>query len=243
MIYGFLKGAYLAPTWSLAIEEQFYILFPWLLSGLLRRLSRHDTTVALIALALLSFAWRLVLVTQGVPTERVYYALDTRVDELLMGCVLAMLCTTQVYAPFKRWMTQHRTLAAAAAVGACCLTAFISNQADIDVPFIYFLGMPLVIVSTWILILYVITIETSWLKRLFEWGPLVYTGKISYGLYLWHWIWTQILYPTLGLAYISPTMAGLGTALSFATATLSYYLLERPIMRLKDRFQGHRQGG
>ena len=80
---------YLAHTWSLTIEEQFYLLWPVVLLWTARRGGVGCTLGLALALALASWSWRIVLTLDGAAVTRLYNGLDTRVDALMWGCVLA----------------------------------------------------------------------------------------------------------------------------------------------------------
>src|SRR5215212_7179064 len=103
-------------TWSLAVEEQFYLLWPPLLLAALRaRMSGRAIALLTLALALLVSLHRSTLWHGGAPVTRTYYGIDTRADALLLGCVAAMALYWDLTAPISRGV------AAAAAAGLALL--------------------------------------------------------------------------------------------------------------------------
>lgn len=86
-------GGALGHTWTLAVEEQFYLVWPILLIVMLRYLSLRATTVVTTLLALVAVAERLIMVAAGVGLNRLYNGPDTRADQLLVGCALALVFT------------------------------------------------------------------------------------------------------------------------------------------------------
>ncbi len=227
---------YLQHTWSLAIEEQFYIIFPLLLTTLLRLFSQKRVILIIAGLSLFSWLWRVVLTSQGATMARVNFGLDTRLDGLLMGCVLALVLASTAYRPLKQVMRRVRYFASFLALGACCTILYCAITANEAHALTYEIMLSLVSSSTCFLILYVVTIESSPIKSILEFKPLVLIGKISYGFYLLHWVFFNILVYFFRVSTITPGVAAAGTAIAFAASLLSYQLIERPVLRLKSRF-------
>jgi peptidoglycan/LPS O-acetylase OafA/YrhL len=88
----FVDGApqYLGHTWSTAIEEQFYLLWPALLLLTLRATNKNFCTLATLSLLAVVFVWRHTLLADGASFDRIYNGSDTRCDGLLLGCILGL---------------------------------------------------------------------------------------------------------------------------------------------------------
>jgi peptidoglycan/LPS O-acetylase OafA/YrhL len=92
---------------------------------------------------------------------------------------------------------------------------------------------------TVILIVYLVQVRHSFFTRLFEFSGLVMLGRISYGLYLWHWIIFTILQDRL--RFSGAQLAVVGVPLAVGISLLSYRLVEQPMLRLKSRFKAAEQ--
>ncbi|MBK9178122.1 MAG: acyltransferase [Acidimicrobiales bacterium] len=220
-------------TWSLAIEEQFYLVWPLTLLVLLggRRTPRAVLvfcTVALVGAPLLRFA-----LLDGPGTyARVYNGLDTRADALLAGCLVATLYTLRLLPGPRALRPWLQVLGGAAAVAL--LVLFRYSARDL---FLYRWGLTLATVSAAVLIAALAAAPGGLLARPLRLRPVVWVGRISYGLYLWHWpVFVIANQGRLGWG-LWPTTA-LRVALTFAFATASFYLWERPFLRLKSRLGG-----
>lgn len=223
----------LGHTWSLAMEEQFYLFWPMLLLGLLRLGAGPRQLVgAILLLALASWGWRLLLAWHGAGADRLYNGLDTRLDALMVGCALGaaqgygLLAT--LYRPFAG------RLLGLAAVPAIIYLVVIANHAHywIDMRLYYWM-LALVELSAACLVLNVLCHRGGWVDCLLSLRPLAWLGSISYGLYLWHFP----IYVFMRNAGASPwRVLLLGSLATLLLACLSYYLLERPFLRLKRRY-------
>lgn len=212
-------------TWSLAIEEQFYLLFPLILVGLLRltrgRRARVGAILALGALAsALLMAW---LFDPATDPSRVYYGTDTRAQELLIGAVLAL-------ALLKMRPLEGRPRVAAAAAGVVALGGVVAaflllNDQDAA---LYRGGFALFCVLVAVLVFSVEMVTKGPAARLLSVWPVAWVGLISYGLYLWHWpVYIALTPDRTGLDGTWLLLVRMGVTLLIATA--SFYLVERPI--------------
>ncbi|MEY2475045.1 MAG: hypothetical protein QOG87_360 [Actinomycetota bacterium] len=236
----------LAHTWSLSIEEQFYLLWPLVLLLLLRRRVRPAITIA-VALGgvLASAAARYLLLHQEpVHLQRVFNGLDTRGGALMTGCVLGLLVGWRLL-PTGRWFRQ--AAAVGGAVGLLALLwAMLGPRYDGAARILhpgrfYEEGLPLVAVATGLIILSVVVAHDGLLARVLALAPLVWIGRVSYGLYLWHYPIDRIIHPdahTFGLSGAGLQLLRLAATL--AVVTLSFYLAERPVLRYKSRFEFRR---
>lgn len=218
-------------AWSLSSEEQFYILWPALLI-LSLKFTRSKLTLgsAIALLAALSWAARILLAASGASHARLDYALDTRADALLAGCLLAVLISGELSGRAKlfleKWLGPAALLAAAALAGAALLFSPKSM-------YLYYWGYAAVAFLASVIILDIIISKRSLIRKLLSWRPLVGIGVISYGLYLWH-VPVYALVSRTGLT--GPGGFAAGTCLTFLAAYLSFVLLERPCLRLKKRY-------
>ncbi len=214
--------------WSLAIEEQFYLIYPLFAAGalILVRGSRALYASLLGALALGSTTVMWLLFTPGADSARVYYGTDTRAAELLIGALLATLIVGR-----NRFTSKlaNFTIATAGTLALAALTAawlFV----DLRDTFLYRGGLPIHAVLVAIVIF--AATRTGPVTTILSLRPLRALGLISYGAYLYHWpIFLWLSPERTGLAE-APLFA-LRIAITISLATLSYYFLELPIRRGK----------
>ena len=214
--------------WSLAIEEQFYLVWPLLVAGVLRwrRGSIRSLTVVTGALLTASAVWMIVLYEPGVDPTRVYYGTDTRAQSLLMGALLALLLT-RLRTPLGPNAT--RALHGGALVAAVSL-GWIWVHTSEEAGWLYRGGFTLCALLVAIVIASVTRSMPGLLGALLSVRPLRWVGEVSYGLYLWHWpLYVFISEQRTGLDGAPLLTARL--AATFAVATASFYLVERPIRR------------
>jgi len=234
-------------TWSLAIEEQFYVVWPAVICTLLwwRRRSGDDRpsqarSVFAFALALgvASAAWMMVRIVPGEDPSRVYFGTDTRAASILFGAALAGWLSWQgtTSGLVRRWIVE------AAAIVSLLWLAFAWATVDGQSTFLYRGGFLLSAVAVVVVIASCVHPTAGPVARLLSFAPLRWLGLISYGLYLWHWpvfVVLQIERQRLGLSEWSLFAAQLSVSLAFAVA--SFFVLERPIRR--DGFAAWGQTG
>jgi peptidoglycan/LPS O-acetylase OafA/YrhL len=222
----------LGHTWSLAVEEQFYLVWPWVILTLARRQWSSSSLVAILlggglALTLERFG----LATLGVSANRLYVGSDTRADALLYGAAAAVTFRAQLM-PKVFWMP------GVLAVGFLALLAHLGlGWAAVEKSTAWAaLATPTMVAMFTAALLLGLTTGSTRISGL-AWGPLRYLGQISYGLYLWHYLlFTLITTANLGLPRWADLVLRLGLTLTVAAA--SYRYLEQPFLRLKGRFAG-----
>lgn len=223
----------LGHTWSLSIEEQFYIIWPVLLLIVLRLFkTRHSVVMFAIAVAIVSWVFRIYLHANGATVERLYYGLDTRVDALMVGCALGVALASGHLTSGSRKEALSRVLVVIAPVSVACLLVF-STVADHHAPYMYQYGFFSIELLTAILIMDVLLNDNSMIRRLLGMKWLVWIGTLSYGLYLWHYPIYKLMF-VFGFRGVAVVIAGSLT--TFALTVFSYYLIEKPILKLKKRF-------
>jgi len=220
----------LSHVWTLAVEEHFYLLWPLLFLGLSRLRMRTAALVA-VGLAATSTLLRLALFAAGASPDRLQMGTDTRLDGLLLGCAAALLLA-------------HRRPRVGLPVAGAALAALATLV--VVQPYHSFMltaGYVVIPVAALLVIVHVVGPTTegsgghasgSPLTAILGWRPLAALGKISYGLYLWHLPVYAVLLPHL-LGLPLAARSGVVAAASIAAATLSYFFVERPFLRLKDR--------
>ena len=215
----------LGHTWSLSLEEQFYLLWPPCLALLGKRRSMY-IALGLILISPASRAVTYLLMPAWRETE--WTMLHTRLDTIMFGCALALLWREE---RFTRWLDNllHPALFTLSVlyivILAPCLSARFQARYDWTV------GYTLQGALISILLLYVVKKPASLPGRILNLRLIRHVGVISYGLYLWQQLFTgprTFLFP-LNLVAI------------FACAELSYFLVERPAFRLRDMI-GERLG-
>jgi peptidoglycan/LPS O-acetylase OafA/YrhL/lysophospholipase L1-like esterase len=240
-------------TWSLSIEEQFYLLWPLLLGGVLLRTSAgrarpqpaplRRALVVTLATAAASAALMAALYHPGDDPSRVYYGTDTRASALLLGAVLAIGLTlradrlrlvragaaaTGTGDPPRITAYRQAVLPEVLGWAGAGALAVLWTRASGDSPGLYRGGMLLGELGAALAIAAVVLHPRALLARVLSWGPLRRLGMVSYGVYLWHG-------PVLG--FVTAARTGLhGSALlavrlagTLLVAVVSFVLVERPL--------------
>ena len=216
----------LAHTWSLSVEEQFYTLWPVLLALLLAlRVRRRWVLGGVLAGIVVPAALRIAL-WHGRASIALYFRTDTRADALCCGALVAL-------AVYSGWRVRGLWPRWAAAAAVTVLVWHATKGRLLEHAYIFRAGFSLVALASAVLVATVVCTPPRPLRWVLEFGPLRWFGRISYGLYLWHWP----IFCRIGLDLdVGPWLKVLfQLSAALAAATVSYYGLERPFLRLKDR--------
>lgn len=212
--FAFLKHLPLpiGPTWSLSVEEKFYLLWPLLLPVLLR--ARRPVAWLLGGFVAVT-AWRcFVTATWGWP--QAYFSFDTRMSGILLGAIAA-LTRIRISLP---------TLAIACVVLALNIAAPIPPEFNMNAD-----TMPRIILaelSAFVLIAYAAEHGDN---RFLASGPLVYIGRLSYGIFLWHGL---VVFTLRGQQPVW-LVAGAALLFSFAMAAICLHCIDLPLRRWRER--------
>jgi peptidoglycan/LPS O-acetylase OafA/YrhL len=215
-------------TWSLAIEEQFYLVWPLVVLGLMKlwRSTRVLLTVTVIGVVA-SATEMALLFHPGVDPSRLYYGTDTRAQDILVGAVvgLVLLHRRPSEAPGVR-----RTWSW---IGAIAMAGFAWEWLTVtgSSTWLYRGGFLLCDMAVGVVILAVTLAPRSLPARGLSVRPMTYLGRISYGLYLWHWpVFLVVDNARTGL--IGWELFALRFAITFVIAVASWYLVEQPVRRM-----------
>lgn len=214
--------------WSLAVEEQFYLVWPLLLIGMIRliRPTRGKLALLTLAVAAVSFAAMALIYESGSDPSRVYYGTDTRAFGLLIGAALAIIWPSSRLTT----MLSKQSSIKLDMVGVCGLMVIfymIFKTDDYDES-LYRGGMVVLSVAS-ALIIAAVASPYSAVGKLLSWKPLQWIGLRSYGLYLWHYPVIILSNPANPNAQPGFMLQLVQLALSIGLAALSYKYLEVPI--------------
>ena len=211
--FNFATADVVGHTWSLATEEQFYLLWPAALLLIARRHPARWVGAMIVAM----FAGRILLWLSGAPLNHLQYSPDARPIGLVVGCLLALM-------PARRWLRLPSATPFALLGLLVCFSAARGGG----------LGWPTILAP---LIASVATAgiimaaqQGANVARLLSLPPAVFIGRVSYGLYLYS---APICF--LGAAKGINPLILIGA--SVAVAALSYEFVEKPFFRFKDRFE------
>jgi peptidoglycan/LPS O-acetylase OafA/YrhL len=193
--------------WSLSIEEQFYLLWPFVL----KRWQRGKTVILLGVLIATPIFWACLYAFRA--NNGLLGSLPAYADQLAIGCLLAILAPR--LPRIKAWQALLMLLA------TIFIPWFPATSARLTL-FMLFVLRPLLNICIAGLVLHVIQVP----YRALNWAPVAWLGKISYSLYLWQQLFCSNASLHMGYLLVLPALA---------CACLSYYCVERPMLRLRDK--------
>lgn len=214
----------LSHCWSLAVEEQFYFLWPPLLVWLVAR-RRHPVLPVLSALAVASLTARVILWRTGAGYSRVAFGGDTRAPALLLGCMVAVLLPRGTLSRLP-WRV----------LGPCGLIILLATSLAPDRVASLATALTIGTLAATAIVAAVVTQHPdAALPRLLSFRPLRAVGRVSYGLYLWNWTVVYLVHlywPHMRTVIRGPLELVLFSTLTFA----SWRYVEQPFLRRKARF-------
>ncbi len=219
----------LAHAWSLAVEEQFYLIWPIAFLALWRRGLR----TALITLGVvigIVVLWRSYLyLGVGVPASYVYNAFDTRADALALGCLVGLSFQTQIFRNIQAYLSRS------AALPLLTLAALYVSRQRIGSDYHYSIGFTVdaMLLAVFIVQLLALSSHPAW--KWLNAKPVRYLGLISYPCYLYHAWGMAVGERVVGAGpEWAVFIAGYVATILFATG--SYYIIEKPFLALKSRW-------
>jgi peptidoglycan/LPS O-acetylase OafA/YrhL len=222
----------LGVVWSLAVEEQFYLVFPLLHAAAQKwGVPRARQAWILAAVCAAVLVWRCILViTLHADSERIFYATDARIDSILFGCILALWRNPALDgAPRSPILVRYLYLHLALAVMLLC--AYSHDSAFTDTGCFSLEGLGLMVVFT-----SAVQFHRAPPFRALGFRPLVYVGTLSHSLYLVHDVVLRGIYGRYPHSHSWPrALAGLGASLLIAW--ILFELVEKPCAKLRRRLQ------
>ncbi|MFJ3894960.1 acyltransferase family protein [Streptomyces sp. NPDC090083] len=221
----------LSHTWSLGVEEQFYLAWPLLLLLLLRRASARAVLVWVGVLCVVPVLWRTMLWDPSA-AHRIYNGPDTRADQLLVGALLALVLARlraddPRLAALRRWA--GRLCWPALAVLGLIVWQVPITEVSAWNPVWYTVGFLVAAVLTACVVAALDLCPGSWPTRLLSLSAPVWIGRnLSYGMYLWHYPVIRLLHD---VGVVGDALLPLGLVVTLAAALASYALVERPLLR------------
>lgn len=218
----------IAHAWSLGVEQQFYLLWPLLL-GLVIHRGPKITALVIVSTICVVVGWRSIAYLHlGLPSSYVYNAFETRLDSLAIGCLVAVCCLWRWFHVLA--VALSRSPVFPIAVLASLLYSRIAGSENYH----YSVGFTIdsILLAVFMTQLLNMTSQTFW--SWIDHPIMVYLGRISYSLYLYHLL-------ALGIGHrLIPESLGIELATSLLLCVLiasaSYWLIERPFLRMKEKF-------
>lgn len=223
-------------TWSLGVEEQYYVLWPLLLIAVAWAFRAHLRWAVLVlaGVGAVASATAAIAFAGDATLNRIYFGTDTRAQALLVGAAAAALLvrdwtTVTLGGPVirTRWLRWAARVLSVIGVAVLAVAVHVATGAAAD-----FRGGLLIIVAlAAVLVVGAVAMDQDGpVARVLAWRPLVLLGAISYGVYLWHWpIFLALSGERTGLT--GGSLFALRCAATLGVAALSWWLLEQPIRR------------
>lgn len=219
--------------WSLAVEEQFYVLWPLAVLGLIMIRIRWMRIAIVLAVALGSAVAMAALFSADTDPTRVYFGTDTHAFGLALGAALGF-ATANRGALSASWGSRAKTAFQVAGAGSLLGVVAIAALLRAEDAFVYRGGLVVVAVLTTVTIASAIQ-PGSWLGHILDVQPLRWIGERSYGLYLWHWPVFVLVVAALGdwnrEGASGWALGGIAIVITVVCAAASYRFVEQPIRR------------
>lgn len=220
--------------WTISYEEQFYAIIPWFLRFIFKR-SRQNQFLTLGILFLVGSGFRVIFIAQKIAHPAIWVLPITHFDSILFGLAVGLGLFDIIFRRIPTWVI---ALAGILGLYVCTLLPNV-YIVDWSLMALY----PLVGFSVALLVHSTLCAQhspaTAWLR----WRPFAFLGKISYGLYLFHWVAIEYVGN-----WVSQTFAGknphnqmllafaLALAVTLLMGTISYITIEKPFLKMKSRF-------
>ena len=226
------RPSMLQHLWSLAVEEQFYLLWPLLFVAGMRFLKRRLLLLAAIGGAILSTVLMALLYVPDTDPSRIYYGTDTRAAGLLIGVALAFMWAPwekrQESTPAKRIWAKSLALDLVGLAALGGIVAFFLYLDEFQ-PFLYQGGFAALGLVTAVAIAVTVHPMSRIGPKLLGLSVLRWVGLRSYGIYLWHWPVFMLTRPDLDVPFDGAPLFTLRIAATLVLAELSYRFVETPI--------------
>lgn len=228
--YELLAGAHstYSVLWSLAIEEHFYLFFAPLIALVRSRRWLITSIIFLLFVPLLVRGWVTHYTAASFSEKYTYYATDARIDSISYGCLLAILGYRRV-----TWMKPGYTVILG-------LSGIFFSLVYRDDYFRQVFRYSLQGVSLYLIFGELVFSEKMGLmRRILSTRFMVFVGKLSYSMYLYHWLALIIMIAYLGKVESTAAWQTGYWLLTFGLAALSYYFVERPTLKLRVKYGSH----
>lgn len=208
--------------WSLSMEEHFYLLWPALLAFLGNRRARMAALAGILAV----FLWRVWVIGHNfdIVSTNAMSRTDLRLDVFLVPCVMAMLLRGD------SWRNRAKKIGPLLCVALVAVLGLLKLYRGTSATFVSFELLYQSFVFP-VLIIYTVFHPTTLAGKLLELAPLRWIGKISYSIYLWQQIFVQPSWVFNHVTFVPFRLAGV-----LIMASLSFYLIERPMIRVGRKF-------
>jgi len=214
--------------WSLCIEEHFYIIYPFILYAY--RKNTKSLLGLLTLLVVIVNIWRFVTLNYlDLGTNYNYYATDTRIDSILYGCILSLICQLELAPQLIKKISSNLLINTSLLLIG--FTIVYRNDLFRDTLRYMFQGVALFPIFA-----FLIFSNRHTLVKIFLESPLVkWIGKLSYSLYLWHMFALKVVeFPAFSIA--KPFVYPLAFVFSFILASISFYLVESSFIALGRKY-------
>lgn len=209
---------YMGHTWSLSVEEHFYLVWPLLLFALFKVTRNPRHSIVIVAAMAVTYRMASPLVFGH---DRIYNGSDTQAAQILIGCAVAAAL----------YGSARKIGVGLALLSVLVLLAVVAFMPVQSIAYLYG-GSLITALAAATLTAHLVTVSDGRLARLLSLKPFLWVGERSYGIYLWH-------YPVFGLlsASVLPAIGAiaLSVLLSFVIPALSYKYVEQPFLKLKER--------
>jgi peptidoglycan/LPS O-acetylase OafA/YrhL len=222
------RPSLLQHLWSLAVEEQFYLIWPLLLVLCLAARRKWVVLAVPCVLAVVSLVLMASMFHVGQDTGRIYYGTDTHISPMLIGAAMAIVVALRRKAGVARESSRGRLIAdGCALVGAVVLIWSVFEITSTS-PGLYRGGYLFISLAS-AAVIYAAGRRGTFTARLLGWEPLVWIGQRSYAIYLWHWPLLMLWRPGIDTHWPTWIVVTLQVAATVIASDLSFRYIERPI--------------